>query len=113
MYIGMSPPISSTVKERVIEFDPLLPVAKQLGDLSLSFDQILPWIDTVHEKSEAEKMDTRAAAYSLAKDLRSYRQLRGLQKSLQQAEQQLTIIEAFTAQKQKAIMALMNFAKHG
>jgi hypothetical protein len=72
-----------------------------------------PYCPGVHEKSEAEKIDTRSAAYSLAKDLRSCRQLGGLQKSLQQAHQQFATLNLLNVQKQQAILALMTLQGWG
>jgi hypothetical protein len=77
---------------KVCQVEPLLPLARQLQDLGTDINQFLPWVETIHEKAETEKMDLRAAAYSVAQDLRSYRQVNSLQKSIQQMQQRLTML---------------------
>ena len=68
---------------------------------------------TIREKAQAENTPTLTkAAYSLAQDLRMYRQWTGLKKSIQQATQQLEVLNMFTVQRQQAIMA-DEFTKHG
>jgi Holliday junction resolvasome RuvABC DNA-binding subunit len=61
----------------------------------------------------AENIDLKKAAYNLAHDLRDYRQLGSLHKGVEQAKQQLSILDAFTAQKQQAMTTLMNLQLAG
>ncbi|MFZ0510615.1 MAG: hypothetical protein WAM14_03330 [Candidatus Nitrosopolaris sp.] len=63
---------------RILEAEPLIPVARQLQDLGTDINQFLPWIETIHEKAEVEKTNLIAAAHSLAQDLRLYRHLGGV-----------------------------------
>lgn len=98
---------------RIIEAEPLIPIARQLQDLGTNINQFLPWIETIHEKAETERMDLRAAAYSVAQDLRSYRQLVGLRKSIDEAQQRLAILNMFAVQKERALMVLMELQNRG
>lgn len=91
----------------------MIPIARQLQDLGTDINQFLPWIETIHEKAEAEKTNPIAAAYSLAQDLGLYRHLGGLKKSIQQTTQQLEVLNMFTVQRQQAILALMTLQGWG
>jgi len=53
---------------------------------------------------EAEKIDQKAAAYRITAELRFYRQFAGIQKATEQARQQLSALDMFTAQKQQALL---------
>ena len=53
------------------------------------------------------------AAYRVAQELRSYRQLGSLQKSVEQAQQRLALLNMFTAQKERALMVLMELQNRG
>jgi hypothetical protein len=98
---------------RILQVEPLLPIARQLQELSLGFDDIIPWIEMIREKAQIENLDLKTGAYNVTHELREYRQLGSLHKGVEQARQQLVVLEAFTAQKQQAITTLMNFQLAG
>jgi hypothetical protein len=54
---------------KLLEAEPLIPIARRLQDLGTDINQFLPWIET--EKAEAGKMDLGTASYRVAQDLRS------------------------------------------
>jgi len=58
----------------VLEAEPFLPVAKWLQDVSIGLDEAIPWIETIQEVAQNEKINSRTAAYRIAQELRSYRQ---------------------------------------
>lgn len=98
---------------KLLELGPLIPSARQLQGYGIGIDEFLPWIETVHEKAEAEKIDVKSAAYNVVQELRLYRQPGGLQKQYQLTTQQLAVLNTFTAQKQQAITTLMNLQLAG
>jgi len=98
---------------KLLEAEPLIPIARQLQDLGTDINQFLPWVETIHEKAEAEKMDLRTAGYGLAQELRFYRQFAGIQKAIEKARQQLSVLDMLTAQKQQALSILMNLQAKG
>lgn len=65
---------------RIIEAEPLIPIARQLQDLGTDINQFLPWVETIHEEAEAWKMDLTTASYRVAQDLRLYRQVGSTEK---------------------------------
>jgi len=77
----------------------LIPIAKQLRDLKIEVDSMLPWIETIREKARIENVTMDIAAISVAQEIRNYRNGR-----LQQT--QLSI-----AQKQREITALTGLLK--
>ena len=85
----------------------MLRLAKQLQDIGIGFDLALPWIETIHEKAEAWKMDLRTASYRVAQDLRLYRQVDSLQKSIHQMQQRFAMLTMLTIQKERALTVLM------
>ena len=99
---------------KLLEAEPLIPIARQLQDLGVDINQFLPWIETIHEKAQAENIPTLTkAAYSLAQDLRMYRQLGGLKKSIQLTTQQLEMLNMSLQKQQQAIMTLVNLHSAG
>lgn len=99
-------------ENRLVELEPLIPSVKQLQGYGVTFDLILPYIETIHEKAE-KNIDLKTAAYNLVQDLREYRQLGSLNKTLQQMTQQLSALNAVTVQKQNAIVMLINLQNAG
>ena len=69
----------------------LIPSAKQLKDIG------------IREKTDKERVDLRTAAWKLAQDLRSYQELGALEKAIQQATQQLAILNMVNEQQKQAI----------
>jgi hypothetical protein len=98
---------------RCLEVEPFLPVARRLQDLKIGLEEAIPWLETIHEKAEAERVDQKTAAYRLAAELRLYRQIAGIQKAIERAQQQLSVLDMFTAQKQQALSMLMNLQAKG
>src|SRR5215469_6500281 len=98
---------------KILQVEPLLPLARQLQELSLGFDDIIPWIEMIREKAHIENIDLKTAAYNVTHELREYRQLGGLHKAAEQVKQQLAVLDAFTAQKQQAVTTLMNLQMAG
>jgi hypothetical protein len=93
-------------ENRLVEIEPLIPSVKQLQGYGISFELILPYMQTIEDKAVAENIDIKTAVYGLAEELREYRQF-----GVERAKQELGVLNAFTAQKQQA--TLMNLAYNG
>jgi hypothetical protein len=76
--------------------EPFLPVARRLQDLKMGLEEAIPWLETIVEKAESERIDEKTAAYRVAAELRFYRQFAGIQKAIEQAKQQLSVLDMFT-----------------
>jgi hypothetical protein len=78
-------------ESKLVELEPLIPSVKQLQNMGVTFDLILPYMETINETAVVKSIDLKAAAYNLAHDLREYRQLGSLQKCVEQVKQQLAV----------------------
>lgn len=87
-------------ESKLIELEPFIPLAKQLQAMKIDIPNFLPWVESVHEYAVTRNMDLTTAAYNIAADLREYRQLGSLHKAIEHTRQQLSVLDAFTAQKQ-------------
>jgi cellobiose phosphorylase len=74
-----------------------------LKNIGISFDQALVWIDCIKEVAQKEGIDERTAAWKLADILRSFKDLCGLENAIQQANQQLAMLNMVNAQQKRAI----------
>ena len=74
---------------------------------------VLPWAGYVHEYAMTNNTDLTTAAYNIVKNLRTYKQLEGLQNAIEQAKQQLNMLDTPTAQKQQILSTLMNLQLAG
>ncbi|MGA9150554.1 MAG: hypothetical protein WBZ36_08250 [Candidatus Nitrosopolaris sp.] len=100
-------------ENRVFEVEPLIPVAHQLQNLRMGIEEVLPWIETIHERVEAEKIDHKTAAAQIAQELRLYRQSGGIQKQIERANQELGLINMATIQKPQALTVLIDLLERG
>jgi hypothetical protein len=100
-------------EQKLLEVEPFLAMARQLRDMSLGFEELIPWVASVQEKSTLEKIDLKSAAHGIAQSLRAYRNLETLQKAIGQAKEQLAVLNTFTAQKERAVISLMNLENAG
>ena len=81
--------------------------------MKLALEDALPWIETIREKAEAENVDIRTTAINVAQELRLYRQSGGIQKQIARANQELTLINMETIQKQQALTVLIDLLNRG
>jgi hypothetical protein len=100
-------------ENKLLEIEPFIPLARQLQAMKIDITNFLPWLETVHEYAVTRNTDLTTAAYNIADDLREYRQPGSLHKAIEQTRQQLSVLDAFTAQKQAAITTVMNLQLAG
>jgi hypothetical protein len=89
----------------------LIPSSKYLKDIGIGFDQALVWVDCVKEVAQKERIDERTAAWKSADILRSFKELSDLEKAIQQATQQLTMLNMVNDQQKRAINTLFIYNK--
>jgi uncharacterized protein YoaH (UPF0181 family) len=58
-------------------------------------------------------MNMKDAAFAVAQTIRKYHQLEALERCIQQAEQHLKTVSAFSEQQQQAVISLMNLRSSG
>ena len=93
---------------KLFEVEDLIPCAKYLKDIGIGFDQAIVWIDCIKQKAEIERIDLRTATWKLAQDLRAYRDLGGLSKAIQDATQQLAMLNMVNERQKRAIATLVD-----
>jgi hypothetical protein len=98
---------------KLFEVEDLIPSPKYLKDIGIGFDQAIVWIDCIKEKAEIERIDLRTATWKLAQDLRAYRDLGSLSKAIQDATQQLAMLNMVNEQQKRAIATLVDLQKAG
>jgi soluble cytochrome b562 len=91
----------------------LIPSSKHLKDIGIGFDQALVWIDCIKEVAQKEWIDERTAAWKLADMLRSFKGLCDFEKAIQQATQQLAMLNMVNEQQKRAINTLVHLQQIG
>lgn len=98
-------------KLRLVE--DLIPSSKHLKDIGIGFDQALVWIDCIKEVAQKERLDERTAAWKLAYMLRAFKGLCGLENAIQQANQQLVMLNMVNDQQKRTINTLVHLQQIG
>lgn len=93
---------------RILEAEPFLDVAKQLQSLD-----VIPWVEMIREKVEAEKIDYKAAVAQIKQDLQYYQQLGGIERQIQKANQELGLINMTAIRKQQALRVVEGLLNRG
>lgn len=100
-----------TIREtRVFEAEPFLGVAKELQNLGIDMGLALPWIEVIRRKAEVENVDIRACATKLSQELTQYG---SLQKQIENANQELVLINMAMIQKQKVVKVIEGLLNRG
>jgi hypothetical protein len=74
--------------------------------MKLALEDALPWIETINEVAQIQNMDIKSAGLLVAQELRLNRQFGGIQRQIEMAQGQLKILNAISAQKEKALSIL-------
>lgn len=103
-----------TIREsRILESEPFLSLAKKLQEMKLTLEDALPWIETINEVAQMQNMDSKQAAISVAEDIRLNKQLGGIARQIERANQELTLINMATLKKQQAITVVEDLINKG
>jgi hypothetical protein len=97
----------------VLAAEPYLQVARQLQDMGLDIVSTLPWLETIREKAQVERINLDVAATSVAQELRNSRILGGLREQIEISQEQLKMINITIFQKEKALSVLAELQKRG
>ena len=89
--------------------EPFIQAARQLQDIGLDINSVSPFLETVREKAQVERINVDVAAISVAQELRNYRINGGLQRQIEIAQGQLKMINITIAQKEKPLLILAEF----
>ena len=98
---------------RILESEPYLSLAKKLQEMKLTLEDALPWIETINEVAQIQNTNINHAAIFVAQELRLNRQLGGIQRQIEKANQELALINMTTIQKQQALTVLSDLINRG
>src|SRR5215469_9115328 len=104
--------IRSEISNRETEAEPLLSLAHQFQSMGLDFDSLLPYIECLREQA-ARGIDFKTAATFMIHEIKSYRQLGGIQKELVSARNQIQMLKTATAQRERALNMLTELENKG
>jgi hypothetical protein len=102
----------SNREARIYEAEPLLSLARQFQSMDLDFDSPLPYIECLREQA-AGGINYKTAATYMVYEIKSYRQLGGIQKELVSARNQLQILKSATAQRERDLNMLAELENKG
>ena len=80
--------------------------------MGLDFDSLLPYIEFLREQA-ARGIDFKTAATFMIHEIKSYRQLGGIQKELVSARNQLQMLKTATAQRERGLNMLTELENKG
>jgi hypothetical protein len=95
---------------RTQESEHFLPLARKLREMKLTLEDILPFIQTVNEVAQMQNMDIKNAILYVDQELR---QLGGIQRQIERANQELALINMTTIKKEEALTVLIDLLKRG
>jgi hypothetical protein len=78
--------------------------------MKLTLEDILPFIQTVNEVAQMQNMDIKNAILYVDQELR---QLGGIQRQIERANQELALINMTTIKKEEALTVLIDLLKRG
>jgi hypothetical protein len=80
--------------------------------MGLDFDSLLPYIENLREQA-ARGIDFKTAATFMIHEIKSYRQLGGIQKELVSARNQIQMLKTATAQRERGLNMLTELESKG
>src|SRR5215472_7489115 len=80
--------------------------------MGLDFDSLLPYIESLREQA-ARGIDFKTAATFMIHEIKSYRQLGGIQKELVSSRNQLQMLKTATAQRERGLNMLAELESKG
>src|SRR5262249_37147625 len=95
-------------QKKMIEYDSLIPSARELRNCGITLELILLYLSAINEKAVAENIDLKTSANNLVYDIREYRQLETLQNTIKHVKQQLSVLNTFNEQQKLAVTTLIN-----
>jgi orotate phosphoribosyltransferase-like protein len=95
------------------EVKDLIPSAAELKSMGVEFSHAIAWISVIREYASQKMIDERTAVWRLAQDLKNWLELGGLENAIQNAKNQLALLNMTLVDKKAAIATLVNLQKMG
>jgi hypothetical protein len=100
-------------KEAEIErYKDLLPSTKQLRDMGLDFVELFIWIEAIKNKAAEYGIDEKAAASLVLQELKTYEKSGGIEKAVQEAQQNLAALNEQLKESQQSLESLHHLKKN-
>jgi hypothetical protein len=81
---------------RLVDIEPLVPTIKEFMNVGITFQLIVPYVMAIHEKSALEYIDLKTAAYSIADEIKSHRDLETLNRHIAEKRKELASMRIIT-----------------
>jgi hypothetical protein len=98
---------------RIYQVKDLIPIAAELKQIGLDFSLANSWLMSVKEMAIRKGLDLRSASWKLAEDLKAWQELGGFENVIQNAKNQLALLNMTLEDQKAAIATLVNLQKMG
>jgi hypothetical protein len=105
--------VLETREAKLSEVKDLIPSAAELKSMGVGFSHINSWINVIGKYASQKMIDERTAVWRLAQDLKNWLELGGLENAIQNAKNQLALLNMTLVDKKAAIATLVNLQKMG
>jgi len=85
----------------------------ELKLMGVEFTHAIAWINVMREYASKKMVDERTAVWRLAEDLKAWQELDGFEQSIQNAKNQLTLLNMTLEQHKQAIAIVANLKASG
>jgi len=102
-----------TREAKLSEVKDLIPSAAELKSMGVEFTQAIAWISVIREYASKKMVDERTATWRLAEDLKNWQELGGFENAIQNAKNQLALLNMTLEEQKAAIATLVNLQKMG
>ena len=99
--------------QRIYQVKDLLPIADEIKKNGLDFSLANSWLICVGEMAQRKGLDVRSASYKLVDDLKAWQELGGFETAIQNAKNQLALLNMTLENQKAAIATLVNLQKMG
>jgi orotate phosphoribosyltransferase-like protein len=98
---------------KLSEVKDLIPSAAELKSMGVEFSHAIAWINVIREYASKKMVDERTATWKLAEDLKNWQELGGFENVIQNAKNQLALLNMTLEDQKAAIATLVNLQKMG
>lgn len=98
---------------KLAEIKDLIPSAKELKSMGVEFTHAIAWINVIREYASKKMVDERTAAWRLAEDLKNWQELGGFENAIQNAKNQLSLLNMTLEQQKGAVAIIADLKRSG
>jgi hypothetical protein len=98
---------------KLSEVKDLISSAGELKSMGIEFTHAIAWINVIREYASKKMVDERTAVWRLAEDLKNWQELGGMENAIQNAKNQLALLNMTLEDQKAAIATLVNLQRMG